>query len=237
MSFSRGRAGIRLYLFNAMANKITALKQQKSNPDRVNVFLDGEFAFGLEKITAAWLKIGEQLSAAKIQELQTNDAVEKAYQRALNYLSYRPRSTAEVERNLRKHDVDDAVIDEVVTRLQDKAWLDDDAFAAAWVENRNIFRPRGRFALQAELRQKGLADAVIERALQEQDEEGLAHKAAQKKARQLGGLDEEEFRKKLYAFLGRRGFDYAIISEICSEAWAEIQNTSRHKNPEKGTRN
>jgi regulatory protein len=219
-----------------MTGTITALKQQKRNPQRVNVYLDGKFAFGLAKIVAAWLKVGQTLSEKQISRLQGKDEVEAAYQRALKYLSYRPRSTAEVERNLRKHQVADAVIDEAVERLHQKQWLDDEKFAAEWVENRNTFRPRGSFALRAELRQKGLDEAVIERTLQDLDEGELARKAAQKKLRQFAALDEQTFRKKLSARLSRRGFNYGLVAEVCAEAWAALQSEQKNTNPEKGTR-
>ena len=83
-----------------MAKKITALKLQKRNKDRVNVYLDDEFAFGLSRIVAAWLRTGQELTEEKIAELQAQDNVEVALQRALNFLSYRPRSEEEVRRNL-----------------------------------------------------------------------------------------------------------------------------------------
>ena len=86
-----------------MERKITALQAQKRNPQRVNVYLDGEFAFGLSRITAAWLQIGQVLSEEKIVELQAADEIEVAYQKALHYLSFRTRSEDEVRKNLRKN--------------------------------------------------------------------------------------------------------------------------------------
>ncbi|NJM52668.1 MAG: hypothetical protein HC846_04275 [Blastocatellia bacterium] len=85
-----------------MAGTITALKVQAKAKDRVNVSLDGEFAFGLALIHALWLKIGQQLSDAEIAELQAADTLEKAQQRALNLISYRPRSVKEVKQRLKK---------------------------------------------------------------------------------------------------------------------------------------
>ena len=86
-----------------MKRKITGLKVQKRNSNRVNVYLDGEFAFGLSRITAAWLEIGVELDQDQIQKLQSEDDAEVAYQKALNFLSYRPRSERELIENLSKH--------------------------------------------------------------------------------------------------------------------------------------
>ena len=208
-----------------MATTVTALKQQKRNPNRVNIYLDGDFAFGVSKIVAAWLKVGQNLNTEEQAELLSKDEGEKAYQRALNFISYRPRSSSEVERNLRKHAVTDEIIEEVIERLLSKGILDDVAFAKLWVENRSAFRPRGRYALRSELRQKGIKDAVIDQALLDIDEESLARLATQKKLRQLAGLEWNQFRTKLSAYLSRRGFEYSLISEICKESWEALQTS------------
>ena len=146
---------------------ITALKVQKRNPQRVNVYLDGEYAFGLARITAGWLSIGQVLSAEKIAQLQAEDGREVAYQQALRLLSYRPRASAEVRRNLVKHDVPAEVIEDVLARLQRAGLIDDNRFAQAWVENRSEFRPRGRRALDRQI--VGFAAAAGEHHRTERD--------------------------------------------------------------------
>ncbi len=198
---------------------ITALTQQKRNPNRVNVYLDGEYAFPLAKIVAAWLKIGQELSPDKIAELQAKDGHEAALQRALNFISYRPRSVAEVQRNLNKFEVPEDIIASVIERLQANGLLDDADFARRWVEDRAAFKPRGARALRMELRLKGMQDALIDVALQDIDEYQLASQAAERKLRQLSGLDWDTFRNKLGAHLARRGFGYDIAADVCREAW------------------
>lgn len=201
---------------------ITAITQQKRNPQRVNIYLDGEFAFPLAKIVAAWLKVGQQLTTEKVEELKGEDGQEAALQRALNFISYRPRSIAEVQRNLRKHEVSEDVIDAVVERLQTNGLLNDADFARRWVEDRAAFRPRGAIALRAELRLKGMSDGVIAETLQDLDEHTLAMQAAQRKLRALHGMDWEQFRNKLSAHLARRGFSYELSSEVCRASWESI---------------
>jgi len=200
---------------------ITAIEVQKNNPNRVNVYLDGEFAFGLARIVAAWLKIGQRLEDEKVASLQVDDTREKAYQQALLFLSYRVRSEAEIRQNLRKHEIPDAVIEETLERLRQARLVDDDQFARAWVENRNTFRPRSRRALAMELRQKGLSDEATQSALAGVDEEALAYEAAHKRVNRLKGLEWIDFRKKLSEFLARRGFPYAIIAPTVSRVWNE----------------
>jgi regulatory protein len=199
--------------------KITALKRQKRNAQRISVYLDGEFAFGLSRFAAAWLEVGQELTPEKIRQLREADEREVAYQRALNYLSYRPRSEREVRQNLQKHDTPEAVIDETLDRLRRNGLVDDLQFAKDWVENRSTFRPRGRRALAAELRQKGIARETIETALQNLDEDALAYQAAVKQARKYENLEWADFRRKMNAFLARRGFNYETAKSAVEHVW------------------
>jgi regulatory protein len=202
--------------------KITALQVQKKNPNRVNIHLDGEYAFGLARVVAAWLQEGQTLDEEKIANLQAEDARERAMQQAMLFLSYRARSEKEIRENLSKHEIPDAVIEDTLERLRRGGFADDRNFASAWVENRSTFRPRGRRALALELRQKGIDDSTIESALEDVDEESLAHEAGQKKARKLRVQEWSDFRKKMSDFLARRGFSYSVIAPIVSRLWSEI---------------
>lgn len=201
--------------------KITDIKTQKHDSQRFNVYLDGEFAFGVARAVAPWLKIGKELSSEKIAELKAKDEVEKAYQRALNYLSYRERSEEEVRRNLRKHDVEELAIEEVLVRLRRNTLVDDKRFAEKWVENRAAFHPRSRRALASELYQKGISRPIIDEVLADVDEHEMAYQVAQKKLRRVQGLEWREFRKKLNGYLGRRGFSYGVTAEITRQVWDE----------------
>jgi regulatory protein len=200
-----------------MAGKITELRFQKRNKDRVNVYLDGRFAFGLAAVEAAHLKVGQELSDTDIARLQKQDEIEQAYERALNFLSYRPRSEAEVRRNLRRKDVGDQVIEDVIERLTRAGLLDDGEFARYWVENRVQFKPRGARALRQELWEKGIPDAVIAEALERFDEQNAARRVAQAGARRMARLDPRDFRRKLSAYMARRGFSYAVIKPLVEE--------------------
>lgn len=203
--------------------KITTIEVQKKNPQRVNIYLDGEYAFGLSRIVAAWLHIGQMLTEDKIASLLSDDSREIAYLKALNFISYRPRSLAEIRLNLRKHEVPQAVIESTLERLQQNGYANDEQFAQAWVENRNTFRPRSRRALMTELRQKGLSDEIIQDVLDENvDDEALAYQAGIREAHKFTNLKWPDFRRKLGEFLARRGFSYSIISPLLSQIWEII---------------
>lgn len=203
--------------------KITDIKPQKHDFQRLNVYLDGKFGFGIARAIAPWLKIGKEISGEEIAELKAKDEAEKGYQRALNYLSYRERSEEEVCRNLKKHDVPDEAIEKVLARLRKNTLVDDRRFAATWVENRAAFHPRSQRALSMELRQKGITSAIIEEVLAEVDDYKMAYKVAQKKLRRLQNLEWPEFRKKLHGYLGRRGFYYNVSAEVTKQVWDEVR--------------
>ncbi len=209
-----------------MIQKITALTVQKRNPNRVNVYLNGEFAFGLARIVAAWLAVGQELTPEMIARLQAEDAGEAALQRAMRFISYRPRSSAEVIANLRKHETPEPVIELTLARLQANGMVNDQKFARLWVENRSEFHPRGAYALRQELKQKGLGEATIQQSLVDIDENVLALQAATQKVAKWRILDEQEFKKKLYGFLGRRGFSYETISQVVQKLWSERQKSA-----------
>ena len=208
-----------------MDRRITALTPQRGRRARLNVFLDGEFAFGLDQESAerAGLAVGQALNAADVERLRDDDEAAHFYNDALRFLSFRPRSAAEVERYLRGRGADDTLLEATLERLRGLGLVDDEAFARYWIENRGAFSPRGARALQAELRAKGVDAARIDAALEEtgEGEEERAYQAGRKRLRLLARLDEDEFRRRMYGFLQRRGFDYETTRAATARLWAE----------------
>lgn len=212
-----------------MNAKITGLKLQKKNRQRVNVYLDGEFAFGLSRITAGWLHLGQELSEEKISELKQQDAFEVAYQRTLKFITYRERSSYEIGMYLKKHDIPEEITERVISRLEQAGLLDDRRFVQMWIENRNEFRPRSLRALRMELRQHGIDEGLIDESLGRIDEYEIAYKAATKYARRLYDQDWENFRQKLYGYLSRRGFNYEVSAEVIRKIWDENNHPVNEK--------
>jgi regulatory protein len=205
-----------------MKHTITALTLQKRNHQRVNVFLDGEYAFGLARIVAAWLEVGQELADEKIAQLRSEDEREVAYQRALRLIQYRPRSESEIRRHLKREATPEEIVDEVIERLKQSGLIDDAGFAQAWVENRTDLRPRSRRALAYELNQRGVDAQVIEQSLNAIDDDAMAYQAAQRPARKFKDLEWNDFRQKMYRYLGQRGFDYGTSAQVIARVWQEI---------------
>jgi regulatory protein len=199
---------------------VTAVETQKHDPERVNVYLDGQFAFGASALVVAsrHLREGRDLSPEEVESLKQDDAVERAYGAALNFLSYRPRSRREIADYFRRKKIEPEIGEAVLTRLERLGLVDDAEFARFWVENRQSFRPRGSRALRVELRQKGIAGETIDAALSDLgDEVETAREAGRKKLRTLGRLDDREFHTRMVAFLQRRGFTYAAAAHAARD--------------------
>ena len=206
--------------------KITALKVQKKNQNRINVYLDGSFAFGLSRIVAAWLKIGQELDAEKIAELKGQDTYEVAYQKAVHFISYRTRTTQEVSRKLKDLEFEAAVIEDVIERLKRNQYLGDGDYAERWVENRTAVKPRSHRMIAMELRQKGVAEEEIAKALESApDDEELAYQALKRRIHRYLRYDFQTYRKKAGDYLGRKGFPYSLIPDVLKRVWDEEQET------------
>jgi regulatory protein len=205
-----------------MTQTITALTIQKRHRERVNLFLDGAYAFSLSLDVALGLKRGQCLSQAEIAALQRADEIQRAYQHALRLLGYRPRTQMEIKRRLHQKGFTPAAVDVALQRLNDKRYVDDDAFARFWLDQRQRYRPRGARAIGYELRQKGVDSEIIKQVLNDVDEAASARAAIERKMNRWQGLDEATFRQKAMAFLSRRGFPYDVVRNTCQQAWETI---------------
>ena len=200
---------------------ITALKNQTKNRNRINVHLDGNYGFALDRAVAVNLKVGKEISNDEIEALKKLDKEERLYQRAQRLIERRPHAARELQNRFDRDKIPQDVQQAVIRRLRDRGLVNDHAFAEAWIENRQVFRPRSARALRIELRQKGVSNEIIEQHLADFDDEQAAYAAALKGARRYRSSDWESFRKKLSAYLLRRGFGHSIISSVVSRIWRE----------------
>ncbi len=129
---------------------------------------------------------------------------------AFRFLSFRPRSSKEVKEFLQKKTKTASVVDCVMDRLVELGYIDDNKFAAWWIESRQKTKPKGMRLIKFELKQKGVdTEAVVE-----MPEDEVARRAIQKKLEIWKKLPKLEEKKKLYDFLARRGFSYNTITRV-----------------------
>lgn len=206
-------------------NKITRLAVQKKNPKRVNVYIDGNFAFGLYRDTAAWLETGQILSDDKIKELLDKDLQAEVYQKALDYISFKPRTTQETRKKLQQSGYDELLIEDTITSLTENGLLDDKYYAEQWVDERQRYKPRSKRALVFELRKKGISDNLIQSAVEDVDDIQSGYEIARSRLFRYEGLSKYEFRNKLGNYLAGKGYPFDVISEITKDLWDQL-NTS-----------
>ena len=213
--------------------RITALEPQQRQADRYNLHLDGRFALALdaELVVAEGLSVGVELTAADVERLRTREDERRLLDAALHFLGPRPRSRAEVRRRLltprrNRPTPDPDAVERTLDRLERLGMLNDQDFAAFWVENRERFSPRAARALTQELRQRGVSRETVERVTDPDRDEERAIAAGRQRLRALAGLDYAAFRTKLGQFLLRRGFSYADARTAVQYLWEETQGTA-----------
>ena len=195
---------------------ITQIKPQK-NKSRFNVFIDGKFAFGLdaETLMKKGLKENQEISHEDIEELVKENEFQKLLDKALRFLSYRPRSEKEILDFLIRKQAGEETSKMVMARLNDLGMVDDKAFSAWWVEQRKTFRPKGERGLKAELIRKGVDKELIKEATSETvNEELLARESLKRKMETFKKLPPEKYRQKVTSFLAYRGFSWETIKKI-----------------------
>jgi regulatory protein len=205
--------------------RITAIQPQRRDNARVNIFIDGAFAFGLhiDLQLEHDLAPGDDLDEDKIGLILRQDQTKRAISTALNLIAYRSRAAGELKTRLRERDYPPEAIDDAIARMRELGYLDDRDFADRWVESRQTHRPRSVRMLTRELQQKGVAREVIEDTLEDADidEFGDALALAEHKVASLSGLDEPTRDRRLSGFLARRGYSYDIIRRVMDALGSE----------------
>lgn len=204
--------------------EITKLTVQKNDPDRMSVFVDGAFAFGVHQnlVLKHGLHTGRVLTAEEQQAIQEEDRVAKARSRALDYLAHKPRTAFEVRRKLEQKDYEASVIDVVVEQFRDRGYLDDEEYAEEYVRRRFSNKGYGPVRLRQELRKRGIDRSLSETAVaaffEEADALAAAREHAEKGWSRIAREDDPRRRRdKLYRYLTRRGYTYDTVRQVIDE--------------------
>lgn len=208
---------------------ITKIETQKKNPKRKSIYLDDQFAFGLnqETVYRYGLHEGDQLTQKKIDEILKSEQKRKAKEIALNYLSYRARSEKEIKDKLKKKEFPETITDEVLSDLKRLNLVDDFEFACLWIKDRLEHKPKGERVLKLELFKKGIKKEIMEKALREfyppkTEEVEIAKGLVKKREKRYKNLDKRVAQKRIFDFLLRRGFSYDVAREALSD-WGEME--------------
>lgn len=211
-----------------MSPQITDIQPQKKNPQRVNVFIDGSYAFAVsqEAKIINHLKINESLTNKEINKLVFLDQVERLYEKAIKFLSFRPRSEKEIRESLlqklwksdkgeeEKKNFEKS-INQVINKLTKIGQVDDQEFARWWIEQRTRFKNTSPRVIKMELLRKGIKKEIIEEVFSEISINPLelAIDVGRKKLNNYQKYEPKVFREKMGRLLASKGFDWEIIKK------------------------
>lgn len=199
---------------------ITKIEVQKKRKDRYNVFVDGEFRFGLDEGVLARLGLYDkkEIDESEIEQIEKEEVIAKAFNAAVNFLKARERSKKEVRDKLKSKECSEGVIEKVLDKMERLDLVNDKRFAEMFVRDRMKLKPKGKKLLSIELSRKGIAKNIIEESLSEildkDSEIGLAKIVLEKAIRKYG--DSPDSKQKVIRYMMSKGFDYDIISGLLS---------------------
>jgi regulatory protein len=206
---------------------ITNIEIQKGKKNRVSVFLDNAFAFGLDQdvLIRAGIARGDVLTEERVAEILCLEERHRAKLKAMRLLAVRSRSRKELTDRLHQAKFSSAAVDWALQEMERLQLINDAEFARAFSQNRMVSKPVGKMLLQRELSMRGLSETEIQIGVQQaydgQSEGEIARALAVKRKNNCRNLDEQKAKKRVADFLMRRGFPWQVVAEILEE-WDQI---------------
>ncbi len=203
---------------------ITRIERQKRDSHRVNIYIDGEFSFGIQDdvLVKFGLRKGDTLTKEQLDTISSEEEEARAKQQSLRFISYRMRSEKEIRRKLTEKEFPPDVITRTVDRLCTLGLVNDLEFARLFVHDQQLRRPSGKRLLTQKLRMKGITTEIIHHVLSEatgpEEERSAALEAAKKQLKRrriprdkAGRLKEQQ---RVARFLAQRGYEWSTISPV-----------------------
>jgi len=195
-----------------------SLKPQRKNPERTSVYINGRYAFSVDKKTLSQLGLyqEQEISKPELDKLIYEAEKQKAKDYAFRLLSFRMRARKEMENRLQRKEFTESVISDVIKELESLGLINDNKFAQAFVSDRLNLGLKGKRLIFAELIKKGVINQNIKSALNEiseSQEQEVCKRLIQKFENRYRRFSVNEKKQKLYGLLTRRGFSYSIIKK------------------------
>ena len=199
---------------------VTAIIANPRRNGRFDVLVDGSAAatLSIEAIERLKLTVGAVVDGPTEAALAREAAIVTTYDRALNMIALRARSAAEVRRLLVRKGESAEIVDIAIERLLRAGFLDDGSFARQFARSKAVGAGLSRRRVQQELARRGVAREIADSAIAEVfaeedvDEAETIDRVARKKLKSLARLDPQVQRRRLYAFLARRGYEVDDIA-------------------------
>lgn len=199
--------------------RIDRVERQKKNSKRMNIYVNGEFAFAVHEDIMVKYRLlkGRTIQSEDLKDILCAEEFHRAEQAGLKYLGYRPRTEKEMRAHLRQKDVPVDTIETLIEQFKEKQYLNDERYARAWVEERMRLKPRGLLKMKQELMQKGVEEWIIDSALAQidpNDEMQAALKDAEKKWSRMKKEPGYKMKAKLGQHLQSKGYTMDVIRNI-----------------------
>lgn len=196
---------------------ITSIKQQKKK-DRVNVYLDDKFGFGidLDNFVLLNLRVNQELTDEEIEKIVRKAEFQKSLDKILRFATVRPRSEKEIRDYFKRKKYHISIYDSLLEKLKHFELLDDLKFAKWWIDQRMQFKPKSKRIIIQELRTKGISQNNIDDAFGETviDEEKLAKELLNKKMYKWKNLEHRIAKQKMSQYLAGKGFGWDVITKL-----------------------
>ncbi|NLC17313.1 MAG: hypothetical protein GX756_05480 [Clostridiales bacterium] len=203
-------------------SKITDITPQKNNKSRVNIYIDGEFACGMESIIALEnrLKVGTQISLEELRELSRQSDIESAFTKAVKLLSRALKTQQELKNYLTNKGYSLDVIDIVIDKLKSYNYINDTEYATAYINEKKI--KNGKKKMYIELRQKGVSDKILEKVLKTITKEQEIQTIKRLTEKYIKGKTLDiKLKKNLANYLYSRGFEWGDYIDIINDLFGD----------------
>lgn len=209
--------------------KVTKLVSQKRDPSRVNVYIDGEFSFGisLDSLAKYNIYVGMELEDDFLSKVFLHELKKRFLQRSSEYISRSPRTELQISRYIKNiimkkkgvwyselsKEEEEKILEHVISKLKKYGYIDDSHFAEQFIQSRLKSRPRGSGVIMSELISKGVSRDIAEDKVKElvQDEYALLCRVYEKKYKdqKITSMDNKKI-----SYLFRKGFSWDLIEKL-----------------------
>ena len=207
---------------------ITKIEKQKNNNKRYSIFIDNQFAFGIDEIDLLYYKLkeNEPLDNDKYNYILNKLLLKRAKDKALKYLRYKMRSKKQVIKKLEELDFPQNVINKVIKILEKYNYINDEEFAKAFIKDKMNLKGYGTFKISYDLKMLGIDEDIFKKYLYSEEFVNEEEKATSLLLKRLKGISIENIdykeKQKLYSYLARRGFSYDSINKAFNNLLKEF---------------
>jgi len=200
---------------------LTAIEQQKKDSKRFSLFINNKFAVGISLNTFEHFDLskGQRLNRKLIDDICIYEEINKARNKALQYIAKKMRSSFEVQQKLRQVGYPLSVIEGIVQEFRDKQYIDDRDYAETFTRDFLKFKEAGVFKLKKSLQQKGIAANLIEQTIEKyfSSEQQLqkARRLAEKKLQLI--KEKEKKKERIYRYLIQKGFENSVVAQTLND--------------------